>query len=86
VTPPYRLRRDTAETIRQLIDAAAFEQRFATGFRLPPRRGVVQRTVAWFGKQRRLSTDDQFLSAMEAAWLYLTRSPLSLRRLAYSKS
>jgi transposase len=42
VTPPYRPRGDTAKAIRELIGDAAFEQRYAKGFRLLPRRWVVE--------------------------------------------
>ena len=86
VTPPYRPRGDTAKAIRELIGDAAFEQRYAKGFRLLPRRWVVERTFAWLGKQRRLSKDYEFLSTTEETWAYLTMSRLMLRRLAQPKS
>ena len=86
VTPPYRPRGDTAKAIRELIGDAAFEQRYAKGFRLLPRRWVVERTFAWFGKQRRLSKDYELLSRTEETWAYLTLSCLMLRRLVQSNS
>lgn len=86
VQPPYRPRGDTAQAIRQLIGDDAFEQRFGRGFRLLPRRWVAERTLAWLGRQRRLSKDYEFLSATEEAWIYLTMSRLMLRRLAQPPS
>lgn len=86
VQAPYRPRGETAQAIRQLIGDAAFEQRFAKGFRLLPRRWVVERTFAWFGKQRRLSKDYEFLSVTEETWIYLTMSRIMLRRLAHPNS
>ena len=86
VTPPYRPRGDTAKAIRELIGDAAFEQRYAKGFRLLPRRWVVERTFAWFGKQRRMSKDYELLSTTEQTWAYLTMSRLMLRRLTQPKT
>ena len=65
VTSPYRPRGDTAKAIRELIGDLAFQQRYAKGFRLLPRRWVVERTFAWFGKHRRLSKDYEFLASSE---------------------
>jgi putative transposase len=86
LTPPYRPRGDTAKAIPELIGDTAFEQRYAKGFRLLPRRWVVERTLAWFGKQRRLSKDYELLSRTEETWAYLTMSRLMLRRLAQPKT
>jgi len=52
------------------------------GFRVLPRRWVVERTFAWPGQQRRLSKDYERLCATSAAWIYLTMIRLMLRRLA----
>ncbi len=79
-------RGDTAKAIPQLLGDTTFEQRYAKGFRLLPRRWVVERTFAWFGKQRRLSKDYEFLSSTEDSWAYLTMARLMLRRLAHPKS
>lgn len=40
-----------------------------TGFRVLPRRWVVERTVAWLGRNRRLSQDYEALPAAEEAWI-----------------
>jgi hypothetical protein len=47
-----------------------------------PRRGVVERTIAWIGRYRRLSKDDAYLPEHSATMLYLAMSRLMLRRLA----
>ena len=52
------------------------------GFRVLPRRWVVERTFAWLGRNRRLSTDYEALPATEEAWIDLGLSRLRRRRLA----
>ena len=52
------------------------------GFRLLPRRWVVERTVAWLGRHRRLSTDDEALPETEEAWIDLAMVGPMTRRLA----
>jgi len=52
------------------------------GFQLLPRRWVVERTFAWFGRCRRLSRDFEGSSATEAAWLLVAHLRLLTRRLA----
>ena len=49
------------------------------GFRLLTRRWVGERTVAWLGRDRRLSTDDEVGPASEEAWLDAASSRLLLR-------
>jgi putative transposase len=53
-----------------------------SGFRLLPRRWVVERTFAWLGRNRRLSKDYEALPESEEAWLYAASSRLLLKRLA----
>jgi transposase len=53
-----------------------------TGFRVLPRRWVVERTFAWLGRYRRLSQDDEALPETEEAWIHLAMSSLMLARLA----
>jgi len=84
VKPPYRPRGDTAQATRELLGADEFARRFPTGFRVLPRRWVVERTLAWLNKQRRLSKDYEFLSETTEAWCYLTMSRIMLRRLSVS--
>lgn len=82
VSAPYRPRGDTAQATRELLGEEEFQRRFPSGFRVLPRRWVVERTFAWLGKQRRLSKDYEFLPRSEESWIYLTMCRLMLRRLA----
>jgi len=50
-------------------------------FAVVPRRWVVERTFAWLGRFRRLSKDDEFLTATSEAVIYLAMTRLLLRRL-----
>ena len=52
------------------------------GFQLLPRRWVVERTFAWFGRCRRLSRDFEGSAATERAWLLVAHLRLLTRRLA----
>lgn len=55
------------------------------GFQLRPRRWVLERTIAWIGRNRRMSKDDEFLPATSAAWVYLSMVRLMLKRLAHEQ-
>jgi transposase len=52
------------------------------GFQLLPRRWVVERTFAWFGRCRRLSRDFERFAFTEVAWLLVAHLRLLTRRLA----
>lgn len=52
------------------------------GFQLLPRRWVVERTFAWFGRCRRLSKDFEGSAATELAWLLVAHLRPLTRRLA----
>jgi putative transposase len=54
------------------------------GFRVLPRRWVVERTFAWQGQQRRLSKDYERLCSTSETLIYLAMIRLMLRRLARS--
>src|SRR5216684_2646657 len=47
-----------------------------------PRRWVVERTIAWIGRYRRLSKDYEYLMSSSEAMVYLTMLRLMLTRLA----
>ena len=52
------------------------------GFKLEPRRWVVERTFAWLGKQRRLSKDYERLPEVSEAVVNSAMIPLMLKRLS----
>ena len=52
------------------------------GFQLLPRRWVVERTFAWFGRCRRLAKDFEGSAATQVAWLLVAHLRLLTRRLA----
>ena len=52
------------------------------GFELLPRRWVVERTLAWLNRNRRLAKDFEKDHASSEAWLYLASVQLLTRRLA----
>lgn len=52
------------------------------GFQLLPRRWVVERTFAWFGRCRRLAKDFEAKPTTEVAWLLVAHLRLLTRRLA----
>jgi putative transposase len=54
----------------------------ALGFVVLPRRWVVERSFAWFGRNRRLAKDVESLIASSTAMLYLAATRLLTRRLA----
>jgi putative transposase len=51
-------------------------------FTVLPRRWVVERTIAWTGRYRRLSQEYEYLPANSEAMIYVAMSRLMLRRLA----
>ena len=57
----------------------------AKGFVLLPKRWVVERTFAWFGRCRRLAKDWECLNRRARAFLMLASIRLMLRRLARNK-
>jgi putative transposase len=52
------------------------------GFRVLPRRWVVERTIAWIGHNRRMAKDYERLCATGEAFVYVAMSRLMVRRLA----
>jgi transposase len=54
----------------------------AKGFKVLPRRWVVERSFAWFGRSRRLAKDFEASLASAEAWVLLASLRLITRRLA----
>ena len=54
----------------------------AVGFEVLPRRWVVARTFAWFGKYRRFSKDYEYHPRSSETMLHLAMIHLMVRRLA----
>jgi putative transposase len=52
-----------------------------TGFKVLPRRWVVERTFGWLNQYRRLSKDYEVLPESSEAFIYLAMTRLMLRRL-----
>jgi putative transposase len=53
------------------------------GFRVLPRRWVVERTFAWLSHSRRLSKDYERCCETSEAFIYIAMTRIMLRRLAY---
>jgi len=54
------------------------------GFQVLPRRWVVERTLGWLGRWRRLSKDYEYLPATSECVVYASMIRVMLRRLAES--
>jgi putative transposase len=57
-----------------------------TGFKVLPRRWVVERTFGWIGRYRRLSKDYEQLTATSETMILLTMINLMSRRLQKAKT
>lgn len=53
---------------------------FSAGFRLLPRRWIVERTFGWFVKNRRLVRDYEITTSSAEGWIYVSMIGLMLRR------
>lgn len=53
-----------------------------TGFLLLPKRWIVERTFAWFGRYRRLAKDYEYVTQTSEAMLRVAMIHLMVRRLA----
>jgi putative transposase len=68
-------------TPRRVLVAGDVEPTPRPPFTVAPRRWVVERTIAWIGRYRRLSKEYEYLPASSEAMIYLAMSRLMLRRL-----
>lgn len=64
----------TLEIVKRLHDLP--------GFHLLPRRWVVERTIAWLNRNRRLAKDFETTIASAEAWIMIASVQLLMRRLA----
>jgi putative transposase len=67
---------------RRVLVASDVEPTPRPRFTVLPRRWVVERTIAWIGRYRRLSKEYEYLPASSETMIYLAMSRLMLRRLA----
>jgi transposase len=54
----------------------------AKGFQLLPRRWVVERTIAWLNRNRRLAKDFEATIESAQAWLMIASVKMLTRRIA----
>lgn len=72
-----------ARVVEQVCGAAVeVSIKTEKGFKILPRRWVVERTFAWFNHYRRLSKDYEKLPEVSEALIYSVMCRLMLRRLA----
>ena len=57
----------------------------AEGFKVLPKRWIVERTFAWLNRYRRLSKDYEFFAQTAENFIYLAMINLMLHRLAPEK-
>jgi transposase len=50
------------------------------GFKVLPRRWVIERTFAWIGRHRRMSKDYEFLTQTQEGMMFLAMTRIMLRR------
>lgn len=55
-----------------------------TGFKVLPRRWVVERTIGWIGRSRRLARDYEGLAETACTYIKMAMIQLMIRRLATS--
>lgn len=82
VKRPYRPRGVWAFPDQVIAWAAILPPR---GFLPLPRRWVVERTIAWIGRSRRMSKDYEYLPSSSEAMVYLTMIRLVLKRLTQNQ-
>jgi putative transposase len=66
----------------QIVRRDATGQDGVGGFQVQPKRWIVERTIAWLCKYRRLVKDYEYLPSSSEAFIYLAMSHLMVRRLS----
>lgn len=71
------------KTIRAKLEVKVVKRSDKTkGFKILPRRWVVERTFGWLMRQRRLARDYETTESSAEAWIYIAMIRIQLRRLA----
>jgi putative transposase len=76
-----KLRDAVAEFVQWTIEIVTRSERVGT-FKPEPKRWVIERTFAWFGRNRRLAKDFEQTIASAEAWFLIASIRLLSRRLA----
>jgi transposase len=80
VRHPAKPSGEYATLLQNFLGETSYSERYPIGFRVLPRRWVVERTFAWLSHQRRLSKDYELLPATGEAWIYLASARLLWKR------
>jgi transposase len=80
-----KFRKELAEALPQLSVEIVKRSDTASGFKVLPRRWVVERTFAWLNRCRRLAKDFENLTRNALAFIKLASIRLMLRKLNNSK-
>lgn len=70
------------ELARTVMTPDEYDRVYGDGFRVLPRRWVVERTFSWFARYRRLTRDYEGLTRVSQAMIYLAMISLMLNRLS----
>ena len=76
--------RDALRQLRQWTIEIIKRSDAAKGFEVLPRRWVVERTLAWLNRNRRLAKDFEQTIASATTWLFFASVQLLARRIAKS--
>ena len=71
---------ENLDAILEIVERSPDQQ----GFKVLPRRWVVERTFAWFGRYRRLSKDYEHCTHSSEGFVYAASIHTMLRRIAAS--
>lgn len=65
------------ESLRKALEILSEQRKF----KIEARRWVVERTLAWLGRNRRLSKDYEYLTEISESYLYIAMAKILLKRL-----